>query len=105
MPASASKPNGDKPTVDFNFDTWEAEGAAKPFGVVIGGKRYEAVNPVDLDYREFENAEDDPGTTFKLLFPDDYEEILAHPRIKVGALQEFNKRVMDHYGLGNTAAS
>lgn len=105
MPASSHKPNGDKPSVDFNFDTWEAEGAPKPFGVIIGGKRYEAVNPMDLDYREFEKVEDDPDATFRMLFPHDWEAILANKVIKAGALQDFNRKVLDHYGLGNTAAS
>lgn len=101
MPASQ---NNDKPSVDFNFDTWEQEGAPKPFGVVIGGKRYEAVNPLDLDYRALEGAEDDADATFRVLFPEDHEEILANKHIKAGALRDFNQKVLEHYGLGPTGA-
>lgn len=102
MPANT---NNDKPSVDFNFDSWEQEDAPQPFGIVIDGKRYEAVNPLDLDYREFDAVSDDADAVFRLLFPKDHEKILAAKRIKAGALRDFQQKVMDHYGLGNIAAS
>ena len=102
MPASA---NHDKPAVNFNFDSWELEDAPKPFAIVINGKRYEAVNPLDLDYREFDACSDDPDSVFQLLFPEDYPAILASKKIKAGALRDFQQQVMEHYGLGNSVAS
>ncbi len=101
MPANQ---NNDKPSVDFNFDAWEQPDKPKPFGVVIGGKRYEAINPLDLDYREFDMVQDDPDAVFRMLFPEHHTEILANKHIKAGALREFQEQVMEHYGLGNIAA-
>src|SRR5262245_61139415 len=100
---AANGRNADKPEVHFNFDTWEQPDAPKPFSIVIAGKRYEALNPLDLDFREFQEAEDEPETVFQLLFPRDYKVILATKVIKVGALKEFNDKVMEHYGMANFA--
>ena len=102
MPASQ---NQDKPEVNFNFDSWELEDAPKPFAIVINGKRYEAVNPLELDYREFDEVSEDPESVFRLLFPQKHAEILGAKVIKAGALRDFQQQVMEHYGLGNTGAS
>ncbi len=98
-------PDRDKPTVDFNFDTWERETSLAPFAVVIGGQRYEAIDPLDLDYRTFMASGDDAEAQFKMLFPDSHTKILANKAIKLGALQEFNRRILEHYGMGDTSAS
>lgn len=97
-------PANDKPAVDFNFDTFERDGKKPPFGVVIGGKRYEATDPRDLDYREFAVAEVDPNEMLRLLFPDDHKAILEN-KIPVMALTAFVERVLDHYDMRPTDAS
>jgi hypothetical protein len=87
--------------VDFNFDAWEREAEVKPFVATIGGQPYQAVDPLDLDFRAFEEA----GTIemIKLLFPKDHEKILGAKVIKTGAMQAFTAKVQQHYGLGPTA--
>ena len=93
--------NNDKPSVGFNFDTFEGE-AVQPFGVVLDGKRYEAINPLELDYRELEAASDN-GAMIEILFPEDHKEILSK-KLRVDALQAFSRKCMEHYGLDPTGA-
>lgn len=103
MPA---KPTGDTPAgVSFNFDSWEREVDVDPFVIVIGGKRYEAVDIFELDAREFMKTSDaDIDAQLKMLFPRDYKSITPH-KFKLGAWRDFSKAVLEHYGLGNTTAS
>lgn len=103
MPAS---PHGDKPAdVSFNFDSWEREVDVDPFVVVIGGKRYEAVDIFELDAREFMKTSDaDIDGQLKMLFPRDFEAV-RKVNFKLGAWRDFSKAVLEHYGLGNTTAS
>lgn len=105
MPASNRKPSTGSDAVDFDFDAWEQDDAPRPFEVRMGGKVYLAVNPMELDFREFDVVEDDAHATFRMLFPNDHKAILANKVIKAGALQEFNQKVLKHYGVGNIAGS
>lgn len=99
MPAT-----NDKPSVDFNFDTFEMDGNKQPFGTVIGGKRYEAADPRSLDYRAFAKAESSADAMFELLFPEDHEEILEN-KIPTAALTAFVQKVLKHYEVDPTDAS
>lgn len=92
--------------VDFNFDTWVREIEVKPYVIAIGGKPYTAADVANVDFRAFNLAanSEDESELFKLLFPRDYEKILAAKVIPLGALGDFSQKVLTHYGLGPTGA-
>lgn len=96
----------DKPTpVAVNFDTWTRKDQVDPFPIVVGGKRYESVDPMDLDYRQLSLVlEDDPDEAFRILFPDDFEAILEN-HLPTGAMIEFNQGVVTHFGLEDFIAA
>lgn len=104
--AKRSAPRRDKPAdVGLNFDTWSRDDDVEPFPIVIGGKRYESLDPMDLDYRELTAVlDDDPDEVFRILFPDDHEEILAN-KISVGAMLKFNEAIVVHFGLEDFIAA
>lgn len=92
--------------VDFSFDSWERETEVKPFTIVIAAKPYQAVDPLDLDYRAFTELMEDSDVEgqFKMLFPKDHAKILSAKVIKMGAIQAFVEKVTKHYGLDPTNA-
>lgn len=96
----------DKPAdVGVNFDTWARPEAVAPYPIVIGGQRYESLDPMDVDYRELELVlNGDVEEVFKLLFPDDHEAILEN-KIPVGALVVFNEGIVTHFGLEDFIAA
>lgn len=110
MPANQSRPakktTADKPApVSLNFDTWSRDQAVEPYAVVIGGKRYESLDPMDLDFRALSAAIDgDPEVLFNLLFPDDATEMLKH-KIPLGAMVQFNEALVVHFGLEDFIAA
>ncbi|MCM0622513.1 hypothetical protein [Nocardioides bruguierae] len=101
---TTSRPRNDTPApVGFNFDTASEE--AEPFPVVLGGKRYESLDPMEFDFRvlaDFING--DPEMTFRLLFPDDADEMLEN-HISIRALSKFNEAAADHFGLADFIAA
>lgn len=100
-PRPAAKPT----TVGINFDTWARDEELAPFPITIGGKEYVSLDPFDLDFRELAAAIDaPPEDLFRLLFPDDAEEILSHD-IKLGAMVAFNQAVVVHFGLEDFIAA
>lgn len=110
MPASQTRktaqPRRDTPAaISFNFDTWARDEAIDPFIVVLGGHRYQSLDPMGLDYRELAAAiDDEPGILFRLLFPDDADEMLEN-KIPIGALAKFNAAASAHFGLEDFIAA
>lgn len=103
---TAAAPRRDKPVpVAINFDTWSREESVDPFPIVIGGKRYESLDPMDIDFRALNDVLNaTPEDMFRLLFPDDAEEILGNT-IRVGAIAAFNEAVVLHFGLEDFIAA
>lgn len=54
---SARQRTPDKPTVDFNFDTWVDENPTQPYAVVLKGHRYTLNDPTLMDYRDLMRLE------------------------------------------------
>lgn len=107
-------PPQDKPApISLNLDTIEREGKPEPFVLVLGGKRYELVDPQESDYRDLLGAyraynAGDPETAIRLVVPEDKrDEFFANPlpNWKLAALfDSYNK----HFGLpapGEASAS
>lgn len=103
---ATAAPRRDKPApVALNFDTWSRDQVVEPFAIVIGGKRYESLDPMDVDYRELSGILDaSPEDMFRLLFPEDAEEIVKH-KMSVGAMVAFNEAVVTHFGLEDFIAA
>ena len=99
-------PRQDKPAaVAVNFDNWSRDEAVDPFVIVMDGKRYESLDPMDLDYRELSRIIDgDPSEVFRLLFPEDHKEILDN-KISLGAMAKFNQAAVTHFGLEDFIAA
>ncbi|NUO57310.1 MAG: hypothetical protein HOV78_11640 [Hamadaea sp.] len=114
MPAQAKKTaakrttasrTSDKPaSVAFNFDTYQRESPIDPFVIVIGGKRYESRDPLDLDFRALNALLDSPDMLFQELFDGDAEEILKQ-HIPLGALGKFVEAIGQHFGLADFIAA
>lgn len=99
----------DKPSVDFNFDTWEQENPGKPFSVVLKGRRYVLTDPTLLDYRdlmEFERVQrgnvdrETVESVFGKILPEGEEEAFFANRLPAGAMMEMLTAYAAHHGLG-----
>lgn len=98
----------DKPTVDFNLDTFTPEQKATPFAFVLGGKRYEMKPLDDLDAFDVLDAytrSDVQATldTLRLALGDDAYDDLRKTGVKKAGLDELQRRYLTHCGvsLGN----
>lgn len=99
----------DKPTVDFNLDTYKAT-PGDPFGVVIKGKRYELPHLDDLDGWAVIDAftRGEVTATKELLalaFGENFDAFVGSGITKKG-LDEFIRRYLRHCGveLGNSGS-
>lgn len=104
--AAAAQPKKKTVAPEFSFDDWTRDEAVETFKITIGGKQYESLDPMDIDYRDLGEAvkNEDPADLFRVLFPDGAEEILENT-ISVGALFEFNEAVVIHFGLEDFIAA
>lgn len=97
----------DKPTVDFNFDTFKSEAEHKPYGIVIDGKHISLPPAADLKGIEFfENSlQGDGYATIELLkailTEDQYQAVRKSATIE--SLQVFIKGYLAASGMGKAA--
>lgn len=94
----------DSPSTQLNLDTLKRENAPEPFAFVLGGQRFVCVDPQELDYRVFNENLEDVEAQFRVLLGDAFEKFHAE-KLPLWKVQKLNAAMMEHYGLGDTAAS
>jgi len=100
----------DKPSVDFNIDTFTPE-AHDPFALVLGGKRYEMTHMDDLDGFDFLEAvtKGEAASTlrlFEMALGRDELAAIRKAKLPKATLDELQKRYLTHCGidLGNSGS-
>lgn len=97
----------DKPTVDFNFDTFKSETDHEPYGIVIDGKHVELQPAATLNgIAFFENSlKGDAHATVEMLksvlTDEQYKAVRAKASLE--ALQAFVKGYLAASGLGKAS--
>lgn len=97
----------DKPTVDFNFDTFKSEAEHKPYGIVIDGKHVALPPASELKGIEFfENSmQGDAYATVAMLkailTEEQYQSLRKAATIE--ALQAFIRGYLAASGMGKAA--
>jgi hypothetical protein len=94
----------DKPSIDFNLDTFERENAPEPFYVILGGKRYALQDAQALDYRDLLDSQrkamnGEPERAVEILVPEEDRDAFFANRIPNFKLDALFRRYNEHHGL------
>lgn len=101
----------DTPQIDINLDTLDREATPRAFAAVLGGKRYECKDPMEIGTQTLLRMKDssDMWENLELILGDHYQTFIDqdYPLWKV---MKFYEAVGHHYGLttgepGESAAS
>ena len=90
-----------KDKITINLDTYEDEKPAEPFVFVLEGRRMEAKNPGDIDWRLLADIDDPDAFADTCLEEDDaefFKGVTPFPAKKLNALSTAYR---DHFGLGS----